>query len=362
MKTFQYKLKPTKEQTEIIQQTLNLCRWLYNTGLEQRIVAYKKQKKTISLYAQRMELPQLKKELPFFKDIHSQVLQNVLERLDKAYQAFFRRLKTGEKAGFPRFKGANRYNSFTYVQSGFALNGKLLKLSKIGNVRIQYHRPVNGTIKTCTITQKNGSYYACFSCEMEVTSIPSGGSTNAIGIDLGVRHLAITSDGEFYENPKHLRSLERNLKTKQRKMAKKKKGSARRKKAVRQLAKLHEHIANKRKDTAHKTSRKLVNQYDVLVFENLNIQGMLKNHLLSKSIADSGWRQLIEYTTYKAENAGKQVVLVNPYNTTQRCSKCKTLVKKTLKDRIHACSCGYMADRDVNAAENILQLGLEKIA
>ncbi len=336
---------------------------MYNSGLEQRITAYKKQGKSLSFYTQKKELPVLKKVLPEFKSVHSQVLQNVLERLDKAYQAFFRRLKSGEKAGFPRFQGRNRYNSFTYPQSGFKISGKHVELSKIGNLRIHKHQKLKGTIKTCTITHKNGQFYACFSCEIKKPTPTKVRERNAVGIDLGLTHLAITSDGVFHKNPKHLKHAERKLKKQQRIVSKKKKGSNRRKKAVYQLAKLHEKVANKRKDTAHKVSRKLVDQYDMLVFEDLNIQRMVKDKEYAKGLADSAWRQLIGFATYKAANAGKEVRFVNPYNTTQRCSSCGELVKKTIKDRIHDCSfCGYTEDRDVNAAINIVQLGLKQTA
>lgn len=274
MIVYKFKLEPTIEQKAIILTTLNLCRWLYNSSLEQRIYEYKTHKKSISFYTQKKELPLLKKELPEFKQVYSQVLQNVMERLDKAYQAFFKRLKKGEKAGFPRFQGKNRFNSFTYAQSGFQLKGKILKLSKIGEIRIKSHRKMNGKVKTCAIIHKNGHFYACFTCEIERSKTNSNHS-KVVGIDVGISHLAITSTGEFYENPKHLKKLEYKLKQKQRMVSKKRKGSNRRQKAVTQLSKLHEHIANKRRDTAHKVSRRLVNQHDVLVFENLNVQGMV---------------------------------------------------------------------------------------
>ena len=361
MKAYKFRIYPTKEQQERIFLTLNLCRWLYNSGLEQRITAYKKQKKSLSCYAQMNELPEVKRELPEFKKVHSQVLQNVMDRLDKSYQSFFARIKRGDKAGFPRFQGRNRYNSFTYPQSGFSVTGKSVKLSKIGEIRIKQHRKVEGTIKTCTITHKNGCFFVCFSCEVQ-TSEQLVDKQNTVGIDLGVKHLAITSNGVFYENPKHLQRLERKLQKQQRAISKKKRGSNRRKKAVLQLAKLHEFIANKRKDTAHKISRKLVNSHDLIVFENLDIQRMIQNHRYAKHITDSAWRQLINYTTYKAENAGKEVRLVNPYNTTQQCSNCEEIVKKTIADRIHRCDCGYTEDRDVNAARNILRIGLGKAA
>ncbi len=176
-----------------------------------------------------------------------------------------------------------------------------------------------------------------------------------VGIDLGIKHLAITSDGEFFETPKYLRQSERQLKRWQRQVSRRKKGSKRRKKAVRQLARVHEHIANQRMDNAHKVSRSLVSQYSLIAFEDLKILNMTQNHHLAKSIADASWNMLVQFTTYKAESAGCQVVLVNPYNTTQECSKCHALVHKELQDRIHHCPhCGYVQDRDINAAENIL--------
>ncbi len=173
----------------------------------------------------------------------------MVERLDKAYQAFFRRVKRGEKAGFPRFKGRNRYHSFTYPQSGFSLEGKYITLSKVGTIRIKLHRQVQGIIKTCTVLAKNGRYYVCLSCEEEPKIQATGGS---VGIDLGVRHLAITSDGDFHDAPKYLRKSERQLKKLQRIVSRRKKGSNRRKKAVALLAKKHEYIANQRRNNAHR--------------------------------------------------------------------------------------------------------------
>lgn len=363
MRTYKFKLEPTVEQQQKIDWTIDLCRFLYNSALEQRIFAYEKRGISVTYNKQQNELPQLKKELPEFKQIHSQVLQDVLKRLDKAYESFFKRVKRGEKAGFPRFQGKNRYDSFTYTQSGFSIIGEkkqYLRLSKIGAVRVKCHRQPEGKIKTCCIKRKNGKYYVSLSCEVNVLSKqPTFDMKKAVGIDLGISHLAITSDKDFHENHKFLQKSERQLKKLQRTVSRRKKGSQRRKKAVRLLAKKHEQIANQRKDNAHNVSRKLVEKYDFIAFEDLNIQGMVKNERFAKGIADSAWRQLIQFTTYKAEYAGKRVVFVNPYNTTQMCSSCGTIVKKTVEVRIHRCPCGYVEDRDVNAAKNILHLALQ---
>lgn len=356
LKTYRYRIYPTKEQKEKIEYTLNLCRYLYNNALEQRILAYKKYKKSISYNMQQNELPLVKQVLPEYKEVHSQVLQDVLKRLDKAFQNFFRRLGTNDKAGFPRYKGKNRYHSFTYPQSGFVIEGDKLRLSKIGNIRINLHRKLVGEPKTCTIVRKNDKYYVALVCEVEKPQVTL--TNKVVGIDLGVAHLAITSDGEFFDNHKYLRKSEKQLKRLQRIVSKRKKGSNRRRKAVRLLAKKHEQIANQRKDRNHKISRILVDRYDLIVFENLNIKGMVKNKHLAKSIHEVAWKQLIEFTTYKAENAGKEVKLVDPRNTTQICSSCGAIVKKTLAEREHRCDCGYVAHRDVNSAINILKRGL----
>jgi len=359
LRTFKYRIYPTKIQMNKIDETLYWCRYLYNNALEQRIIAFKKHNVSLSYNKQANELKHVKAVLPVYKDIYSQVLQDVLKRLDKGYQNFFRRLKTrqeNEKPGFPRFKGMNRYNSFTYPQSGFTVVGDTLKLSKIGDVRIHLHRKLVGELKTCTIIRKNGKYYVALVCEVENPKITL--TNKVVGIDLGVSHLAITSDGEFFDNPKYLRKSEKQLKKLQRIVSKRKKGSNRRRKAVRLLSKKHEQIANQRKDTNHKVSRILVDKYDLIVFEDLNIKGLVKNKHLAKSIHEVGWNQLINFTTYKAENAGKEVALVNPHNTSQLCSNCGEIVKKTLAEREHICRCGYTAHRDINASINILNRGL----
>jgi putative transposase len=360
-RTYKFRLYPTQKEQENIHFAMERCRLLYNRLLEERIVVYKQTGLSLTYYEQKATLPERKQHIPELKNVHSQVLQNVVERLDKAYQAFFRRIKNGENSGFPRFKSETRYNSFTYPQSGFSIEGKHLQLSRIGNVRIRLHRQLQGTIKTCTIMVKNGKYYACFSCKVESQRLPA--SEKEIGIDLGVSQLAVTSDGERIESPKFLRKSEEKLKRKQRTVSKKKRGSGRRRKAVRELARLHEKVANQRKDYAHKESQKLIKEYGFIAFEDLNIQGMVRNHPFAKSIADSGWNQLVQFVTYKAESAGRQVVQVNPSGTSQRCSNCGEMVKKSLSVRIHQCpACGYTADRDKNAAINILKLALQNVS
>lgn len=288
------------------------------------------------------------------------MLQDVAKRLDKAFHAFFRRVKNGEKPGYPRFKSFGRYHSFTHPQGGYAIEQGRVHLSKIGDVKIKLHRPIEGTIKTCTIVAKNGHYYAVFSCEVEAISLSP--SQAMMGGDLGIKHLLVTSDGECFDHPQSLRKAERKLKRLQRAVSRKKKGSRRRQKAVRRLATAHERVANQRRDATHKIARHLVNIYDLIAFEDLNTQGLLKNHHLAKSIADAGWHQLVQVTTYQTERAGRRVVLVDPRFTSQDCSTPRCTYRKTdltLADRTWQCpNCGVWHDRDRNAAQNILHRAL----
>jgi putative transposase len=298
-------------------------------------------------------LPSKKQDIPRLKDIHSQVLQDVPRRLDKAFQSFFRRLKTGEQPGYPKFRSARRYDSFTYPQSGFSIKDGKMHLSKIGHIKIILHRPIEGEIKTLTIRRQAGMWFACFSCEVEVTPLPKTGQV--AGIDLGITNLAITNNGEFLPPSKNLRKSEKRLKRLQRAVSRKKKGSHRRKKAIRQLQKLHWRIANQRRDQAFKAAYFLLHHYDALAMEDLQPQNMLKNHHLAKSIADAAWDILANILEFKADEWGRKIVFVDPKYTSQICSRCGAIVKKKLSERQHNCSCGFSIHRDINAAINILK-------
>jgi putative transposase len=355
--TFKYRLYPTRKQKQMIDFTLERCRLLYNRLLAERIHAYKTGGTSLSYVDQANTYSERKRCIPSLNHVYSQVLQDAAKRLDKAFLSFFRRVQRGEKSGFPRFKSKQRYRSFTYPQSGFRLSGSRLFLSKIGDIKIKLHRPLRGKVKTCTISVKNGKYYACFSCEVEPNLLPA--SSECVGIDLGLASLAVTSDGTFIEAPKILQRNEQKIKRKQQLISRMVPGSNRRRKAIRQLAHLHEKLANQRRDHAHKTSRELVNRYGFIAFEDLDVHKMIKNHRFAKSIADAGWDQLVRFIAYKAESAGRVIVRVNPRNTSQDCSNCNQPVKKSLAVRIHRCPyCGYEADRDVNAAQNILKRAL----
>ena len=353
-KAYKYRLYPNKEQERKLNETLWLCSMVYNRCLAERRDAWKNEQRSLTAYDQIKQLPIWKKEDLRLNQVYSQVLQDVVRRVDKAFQAFFRRVKAGEKPGYPRFKSARRYDSFTYPQSGFQLQNGRLQLAKIGLVKIKLHRPLQGKVKTLTIRRQAGGWYACFSVEVDPAVLPP--SNKAVGVDLGLESFAITSDGEFFPSARYLRKSERKLKQLQRMVSRRQKGSHRRQKAARQLAKAHAHVANQRRDMAHKIARSLVNRYGLIAVEALNVKGMFRNHHLAKSISDAGWGLFINILKGKAEEAGRQVVEVDPRNTSQDCSGCGALVPKPLSQRWHDCPhCGTSLHRDVNAARNILQ-------
>ena len=358
-KSFQFRLCPTKKQAKALQAQLDECRWLYNELLSQRKLAHEELEISLSKYQQSMLLPLLKDERPSLTQVHSQVLQNVVDRLDKAFQAFFRRCKAGEKPGFPRFRGMHRYNSFCFPQSGFSLIGKELKLSKLGNIRVKMHRPIEGEVKTCTLRiTASGEWDVSFSCEVNVE--PQAVNQNSVGIDVGLEHFATLSNGEQIANPRFFKQEEKILAKAQRKLAKKDKGTKERRKQGKIVAKIHSRIGNQRKDFCHKESKKIVDQYQYICVEDLNIKKMVEGSYLAKSITDASWNQFLQFLTYKAVEAGRKLGLVNPAYTTQDCYQCRHREKKNLSERTHCCAmCGYKTSRDFNAAQNILALGLD---
>ncbi len=361
MKNFKYRLKPSKSQRTKLNWTLELCRWVFNETLATRKNTWEQEKKTLSLYDTHKLLTIWKRDHPELVSVHSQVLQNVQERVDLAFKAFFRRVKAREKPGYPRFRGYGWYDSFTFKQSGFELLANGLLISKIGAVRIVLHRPIEGRIKTLTIQRDAvGNWYACFACEVEAQPLPF--NELAVGIDVGLESFATLSNGMKIENPRFFRHDENALAKVQHLLSKADKGTPERAKRRKAVQHVHQRIANRRKDFAHKLSRELLNSFGMIAFENLHIKNMLQNHCLAKGISDAAWNQLIMYTTYKAENAGRVVILVDPRNTSKMCSCCGTMVEKSLSVRVHQCSvCGLVMDRDENASNNILRLGLESL-
>jgi len=362
-KVFRFKLKPTKAQITKLNEQLELCRWVYNETLAMRKNAYEQEERSVSYFESKRMLPIWKESKPELSTVHSQVLQDVVLRVNLAFRAFFRRIQSGEEdPGYPRFKGKSRYDSISYPQSGFSIDGNKLWLSKIGEVKFWMHRPIEGFVKRLTIRRSSTKkWYVSFLVEESINH-PLAPSQKVVGIDMGIMNFAVLSDGEFVENPKFLLTDEEKLKVSQSKRDKLPKGSTERRKATKAVNHLYERVTNRRDNFAQQISREWVNRYGLICFEDLNIINMVKNHNLAKSILDAAWNKLVKYTSYKAVDAGRRVVLVNPANTSQMCSGCGQIVKKDLSVRVHDCPyCGLSIDRDLNASKNILRLGLQSV-
>jgi putative transposase len=359
-KTFKYKLTPTPAQEQALETVLSRCRTLYNVALEQRKTWWERgQGKHATYFQQKAELPDLKAACSEYAEVNAQVLQDVILRVERAFQAFFRRIVTGETPGFPRFQGAGRYNSFTYPQygGGAVLDGGVLSLSKIGRFLIRVHRPIEGTPKTVTISREADGWYACISCaDVPIAPLPSTGRET--GMDVGLKVFLITADGQPVESPRHYRTAERRLAKAQRRVARRKKGSHRRRKAVALLKRKHQQVQRQRRDFHHKTALALLKTYDTIYLEELRVANLVRNHHLAKSISDAGWAAFRTILEGKAAYAGRRVVAVPSAYTSQECSGCGERVLKSLSVRTHVCPrCGLVLDRDENAALNILRAG-----
>jgi putative transposase len=361
-KTFKFRIKPNKTQTRLLEGLLESARFLYNAALEQRITEYRSHHRNLNYYDQAGELKEACEADEQLSHLGSQVRQDVLRRLDKAYKAFFRRLKRGEAAGFPRFKSKDRYSSITFPQypTGAKLGLKWLYIQNVGQVRINQHRALTGKIKTTSIVREaSGKWYACFSCDdvLAKTYLPT---TSEVGIDVGINHFATISTGEAVENPRWYRATETKLGKAQQVLSAKKRGSAARRKARKNVARLHARAHNQRKDFQHKLSHRIVSENAFIAVEDLHIPQMVEKSFsgLRKSILDASWSSFLTMLTYKAEEAGRFLVRVPPQGTSQCCSGCGVVMPKTLKERTHkCCACGLELDRDHNAALNILGLG-----
>ena len=358
-KTYEYRAYPTTKQRKLFTVWLALLRSIYNQALAWRIEAYQTAGLTLKWTTQANALPDLKQASEAFAGLHSDVLQDALRRLDKAYKAFFHRAKNGAAPGFPRFKGEGRYRSMTFSH----LSKRLLRhvrrkfakvvVPKIGHLKIRYHRPLpDGKIKNLTILKRASGWYVTICVEVpDPVEVPIH---TTIGVDVGLNSFAVDSDGEHIPNPRHYRQSEKRLAKHQRILSRRKKGSKRRAKQREIIARTHERIANQRKDFQFKAAHRIVERCDEVAVESLTITNMLKNHYLAKSISDAGWGNFRLKLQSKAASAGKQFTKVKPHHTSQKCSGCNEIVPKTLLDRVHDCShCGLVIDRDHNAAINI---------
>lgn len=364
LKAYQYRLYPKKSQVTVLNQTLEQCRMVYNRVLAVRKDAWELEQKHVGYYETKKLLPVWKVEYPSLKNVHSQVLQDVVTRVDKAYKAFFRRVKSGEKPGHPRFKQFGRYDSIIYTQSGFELDGQTLTLSKVGDLPVVTHRTFEGEIKTCTIRRsRTGKWFASITVETDCIPVVAI-QKPAVGIDLGIAKFITFSTGKSIDNPRFFKTDESALARAQRKLSKQVKGSAKRKQSVMTVSMIHERIANRRKDFAHKISRQLVDKYGLIAFEDLNVKEMVQDPDYSKGISDVAWNTLLQMTQNKAEEAGCCVVLIPSYYTSQTCSLCGHVEADNRKSQAKfvCLKCGHAENADVNAAKNILGLGLQSVA
>ncbi len=361
--TMKYRLRPTEKQAHRLEAQLEECRTLYNHFLEARTRAWEERQESLSYYNQTVTLPVLKQQCPALSQVYSQVLQNVALRVDLAFKAFFRRCKAGETPGHPRFRGYGRYDSMTYPQYGLGwkMGERVLKLSKVGAVRVVQHRPRAGQPKTCTIRRSSlRTWYVTIACACTPATLPA--SHDAVGIDVGLRSFAALSTGESTPCPKFLRTDEHELKRTQRQLSAAPRGTPERRKRRAIVRRVHERIANRRTNFAHQESRRLVNRFGVIAVEDLAVHRMVHHHCLATSIQDAAWSQFATFLAYKAAWAGRRFVAVNPAYTSQDCSGCGHRQKKTLAVRIHQCACcGLTLERDHHAAVNILRLGLQSL-
>lgn len=357
VKTFKFRLYPSQAQQQRMFQVLDVCRHFTNMCLEDRKLAYELEQRRVKRPEQEKMAIRYRQAFAQAGIVFSQTLQTVVDDLEKAFKAFFRRVKSGEKPGYPRFKSRTRFHSFAFKQFGCGakLDGRRLKLFGIGRVPVRWHRPMEGKIKTVRIVYKAGRWFACFVCEVPDThKLPETG--RSIGMDVNVENMLTTSEGERVENPKFYRKAQAKLCILQRRLQRKQKGGKNRKKALLQVQRWHEHIANQRKDFLHKLTFALVQNCDRIALEDLKTQNLVRNPRLSKSILDSGWYLFRHLLTYKAANAGRAVVRVNPAYTSKTCSCCGAIFEDLkLSDRWVQCDCGLCLSRDHNAAINILK-------
>ncbi|WP_026097769.1 RNA-guided endonuclease InsQ/TnpB family protein [Baaleninema simplex] len=356
MKVVRLRIYPTGEQEVALAKAFGCCRFVWNRSLQLTTEAYRQTGKGISGLTLKKMLPQWKRELEWLSDTYSQCLQSSVLNLSRAFVNFFE-----GRARYPRFKSKHKRQSLQYPQN-VRLEGDRLHLPKIGEVYCRVHRWFEGQIKTVTISRNpDGRYHASILIDDGSEKPEPNADGKAIGIDLGLKHFAVTSDGEKYNNPRHLKKHERNLKRKQRKLSRKQQGSNSRQKARRLVARVHSKIANTRADFLHKLSRKIVNENQVIVVENLAVKNMVRNHSLAKAISDVGWGMFSTLLKYKAEGEGKVYLEVDRFfPSTHLCSETLLpLPKMGLDVRSFECpQCGQIHDRDINAAINLKNEGL----
>jgi len=359
-RTYKYRLRPNADQVRELGIMLETHRRLYNECLEWRQHAWDVLRASLTKYDQQRWFSRVRHERPFYRRLNVHSARLTIGRLDRAFQAFFHRVKAGRSPGYPRFKGKDRLDSFAFDLSGrwdgLKLIGNRLRLAFVGTIRVVLHRPIpeGARIKRAAIKREGDHWYVAFSLEIP-DPVPVPNEKQAAGIDLGIAHFVACSDGTTYPNPMHLAAGLAALRRAGRSVSRKKKGGGNRRKAVKKLRLIHNRIRDRRKDHHHKVANDLIRRFGTIAVERLNIRGMLGSGRLSRAIADAGWGSFVGMLGWKAESAAATVIEVDPRGTSQGCSGCGETVPKALSVRVHRCPhCGLVLDRDVNAARNIL--------
>lgn len=355
-RSFRYKAKMSPSVIRDAEGQLALLCELHNAAIEERREAWRRGI-SVSWYDQNRQLVGIKEVRPEFAAIGSQVLENALRRVDLAFKAFYRRSKLGQVPGYPRFKPRRQYDSLTFRKVGWRLDGRRLTMQGIGTAKLFLSRPIEGTVKTATLRRDRcGDWWVCFSC-VDVPVRPLEATGENVGIDLGLTSFIATSAAELVSNPRPLIAADAGLRRTQRAVSKQKRGGRNRRKRIVTLARQHRRVQRVRRDFHCKTALDLVQRYDMIAVEDLNVAGLARG-ILARSVNDAGWASFLLALRDAAEKASRVVVAVDPRGTSQVCSNCgcEPEVRKTLSDRVHSCPCGYTADRDVNAARNILMV------
>jgi putative transposase len=354
VKAFKYRLYPNVNQTRELEIALETHRHLWNQCLEIRKTAYETAKKQVSFFDQCKWFTTAKISNPWFSKLNYSTARDTMHRLSLAFSGFFRRVKAGQKPGYPRFKGKGQISSITYSGgSGAKLIGNKLRLQHIGLVRVNLHRPIEGTPKTITIKREASKWFVTICCDLGDLH-PISKNTEAVGIDMGLESFLTTSDGQRVEPLQPLKWKLRKLRVQQRTLARRCKGSKSRAIARKAVASTYYKISNYRRDAHHKIARKLVDTHGLIAVERLDVKNMQRNHRAARAIQDSGWGQFLGILKGKAAYAGVKVVEVDPRYTSQTCPRCGAIAKKLLSQRLHSCPCGYRTHRDIAAAQVIL--------